>query len=266
MVSRLRSVAARVIQVADKATAVATNLASSASASAAASVQQTVMNRLAIRDAEQAKHQAQKAMAALTDIDRPVGFQDPFRLHMARPSALSFGMPFTQVEEAPRPSDDPMDAWFDSMESGDSDKVSKALKRIAETAMHGKTKRSKPTDPFGTYVSAEDRDRMRKKGVSNPFDTYISAEGRDEMAARSRRERQEQNAPIAKAARSKAKAAPSVDQFRRYIQRGVGETGSGKPDRKELIHVPQHVLHYFDVGNDPYFINTMKPPAAVPKT
>jgi hypothetical protein len=256
------------------------------------------MNRLAIRDAEQAKHQAQKAMAALTDIDRPVGFQDPFRLHMARPSVMSFGMPLTQVEEAPRPSDDPMDAWFDSMESGDSDKVSKALKRIAETAMHGKTKRSKPIDPFGTYVSAEDRDRMRKKGVSNPFDTYISAEDRDEMVARSRKERQEQNAPIAKAARSKAKArgvsgpfttyisaedrdemvarsktarskakaAPSEGKYNRYIHRGVDETGSGKPDRKELIHVPQHVLHYFDVGNDPNFINTMKPPAAVPKT
>jgi hypothetical protein len=152
------------------------------------------------------------------------------------------------------------------MVSGDPEKVNKALKRLAETTKHGKAKKSKPTDPFGTYVTAEDRDRMRKKGVSNPFDTYISAEDRDEMAARSRRERQEQNAPIAKAARSKAKAAPSEGKHKRYIQRGVEETGSGKPDRKELIHVPQHVLHYFDVGNDPYFINTMKPPAAVPKT
>lgn len=37
-----------------------------------------------------------------------------------------------------------------------------------------------------------------------------------------------------------------------------GFRGSGKPERKELIHVPQHVLQYFDVSNDPYYINSMK--------
>jgi hypothetical protein len=31
--------------------------------------------------------------------------------------------------------------------------------------------------------------------------------------------------------------------------------GGNKPMRKELIHVPQHVLQYFDVGNDPFYIN-----------
>jgi hypothetical protein len=45
---------------------------------------------------------------------------------------------------------------------------------------------------------------------------------------------------------------------------GVG--GSKALGRKELIHVPKHVLQYFDVGNDPYYINAMKPPVAVPKT
>ena len=41
--------------------------------------------------------------------------------------------------------------------------------------------------------------------------------------------------------------------------------GGNKPMRKELIHVPKHVLEYFDVGNDPYFINSVKPPDFVPK-
>jgi hypothetical protein len=74
-------------------------MASSAAASAAASTSQAVMSRLAIRDADKAKQQAQQAMLALQGSSSSTGFDDPFTLHRARPKTMSFGNPFQTVRE-----------------------------------------------------------------------------------------------------------------------------------------------------------------------
>jgi hypothetical protein len=134
MVDTLINMGSKIIQLADKAKTTATSMASRAAASAAASTSQAVMNRLALRDAERAKQQAQQAMRALEDSQSSTGFDDPFTLHRARPKAMSFGNPFQAVGSKEFGETDAMDKFLESMQEGDANKVSKALKRLAETA------------------------------------------------------------------------------------------------------------------------------------
>ena len=38
-------------------------------------------------------------------------------------------------------------------------------------------------------------------------------------------------------------------------------SGRGKPKTKEVLNIPQPILEYFDVKNDPHFIRAHRPTA-----
>jgi hypothetical protein len=198
MKDRLMSMGSMLIQLADKAKTAATSMASSAAASAAASTSQAVMSRLALRDADKAKQQAQQAMRALQGSSSSTGFDDPFTLHRARAKTMSFGNPFQTVGSKEFGETNAMDAFLESMQEGDANKVSNALKRLAETA----------SPDYAQEKSGASAPQTRSSRTSTGTSRRSRTHGEDpELNVLKKRLAQSKARQLA-TARSKAKAKP----------------------------------------------------------
>jgi len=229
-------------------------------------------------------------MRVLEDSKSSTGFDDPFTLHRARPKTMSFGNPFQAVGSKEFGETNAMDAFLDSMMEGDANKVSNALKRLAETASADYAPREKRGKRTNWFVENLNKDFTPKPDDDEDLEHNVlkkrlaQSKARQLATAKSKAKakplgseaiqanitKQKATADALRArlvqaeakqlatARSKAKAKPQRPEaasteepsFRELRKMQLKRRGAGKT----LIHVPAPSMEYFDVKNDHYMM------------